>query len=116
MTNTGKADRAGSGSRVWSVVILGGGTAGWMTAAALSRSFGGQVTIALLESDEIGIVGVGQATIPTIHWFNQLVGLDEAAFVAATRTNSSSGSSSSTGRERGAVTSTRSAITAGRVG
>ncbi len=67
------------------VTILGGGTAGWMTATALAKTFGSRLTINLLESDEIGIVGVGEATIPTIHWFNQLIGLDEAEFVAATK-------------------------------
>jgi tryptophan halogenase len=72
-------------SRVQNVVILGGGTAGWMTAAALSRTFGAQVAITLLESDDIGTVGVGEATIPTIHWFNQLIGLDEPEFLAATK-------------------------------
>ena len=70
--------------RIRQVVILGGGTAGWMTAAALSRSFGAAVAITLLESDDIGTVGVGEATIPTIHWFNDLIGLDEAAFLHAT--------------------------------
>lgn len=71
--------------RVGQVVILGGGTAGWMTAAALARTFAGRVAITLLESEEIGTVGVGEATIPTIHWFNDLIGLDEAAFLGATK-------------------------------
>ncbi|RZL52509.1 MAG: tryptophan 7-halogenase [Sphingomonas sp.] len=71
--------------RIRRVVILGGGTAGWMTAAALSHSFGAAVTVTLLESEEIGTVGVGEATIPTIHWFNALIGLDEAEFLRATK-------------------------------
>jgi tryptophan 7-halogenase len=71
--------------RVRSVVILGGGTAGWMTATALSRQFGRTLNITLLESEEIGTVGVGEATIPTIHWFNELIGLDEAAFLRETK-------------------------------
>ncbi len=71
--------------RISRIVILGGGTAGWMTAAALSRSFGGSVAITLLESDDIGTVGVGEATIPTIHWFNELIGLDEAEFLRETK-------------------------------
>jgi tryptophan 7-halogenase len=75
----------GNSRRVRSVVILGGGTAGWMTATALARSFGGALRITLLESEEIGSVGVGEATIPTIHWFNELIGLDEAAFLRETK-------------------------------
>lgn len=71
--------------RIRRVVILGGGTAGWMTAAALSKTFGNRLAITLLESEEIGIVGVGEATIPTIHWFNELIGLDEAEFLRTTK-------------------------------
>jgi len=71
--------------RVKRLVILGGGTAGWMAATALARTFGSQLKIELLESEAIGTVGVGEATIPTIHWFNALIGLDEAEFVRATK-------------------------------
>ena len=72
-------------NRIERVVILGGGTAGWMTATALAKTLGPGIAIDLSESDAIGTVGVGEATIPTIHWFNQLIGLDEAEFVSATK-------------------------------
>jgi tryptophan halogenase len=67
------------------VVIVGGGSAGWMTAAALSRMTAAGVAVELVESEEIGIVGVGEATIPAIMDFNMALGIDEHAFVAATQ-------------------------------
>lgn len=71
---------------VRNVVIAGGGTAGWMAAAALSRMLPMDVTrIVLVESDEIGIVGVGEATIPPIKTFNAMLGIDENEFVARTK-------------------------------
>ncbi|MET0982501.1 MAG: tryptophan 7-halogenase, partial [Telluria sp.] len=66
------------------VVIAGGGTAGWMSAALLSKSLGRLVDITLVESDEIGTVGVGEATIPSMVTFHKLLELDEAEFMAAT--------------------------------
>jgi tryptophan halogenase len=72
-------------SRIKDVVIVGGGTAGWMAATALARTMGHQLNIRLVESDAIGIVGVGEATIPAIRLFNAMAELDEDEFLRATK-------------------------------
>jgi tryptophan halogenase len=73
------------GQIVKKVVIAGGGTSGWCTAAALAQQLGPLLDITLIESEEIGTVGVGEATFPTIRTFHHLLALDEPEFLRATR-------------------------------
>mgnify|MGYP003385014087 FL=1 len=74
-----------SKDKIKNIVIVGGGTAGWMTASLLVKTLGKALNITLIESDKIGIVGVGEATIPPIVNFNSAIGIDEKAFIKETQ-------------------------------
>lgn len=67
------------------IVIAGGGTAGWMAAAAIARTLGRTVELTLVESDAIGTIGVGESTIPPLVNYNRLLGINEAEFMRATQ-------------------------------
>jgi tryptophan halogenase len=83
------------------VVIAGGGTAGWMAAAALAKLLGKTIEVTLVESDEIGTVGVGEATIPTLLTFHQLLQIKEQEFLAAVNGTFKLGSAFENWRDRG---------------
>jgi len=72
-------------SAIQSIVIVGGGTSGWMCAAALSEALQRSVSIHLIESDDIGTIGVGEATIPALHTFNDQLRIPEVEFVKAVK-------------------------------
>ena len=74
-----------SDQRIKDIVIVGGGSAGWMCAAAMAKIFGAQASIRLVESEEIGIVGVGEATVPHLKLFNRILEIDEIDFVKKTQ-------------------------------
>jgi tryptophan halogenase len=73
------------GQRMRRIVIAGGGTAGWMAAAAIARTLGKTVDVTLVESDAIGTIGVGESTIPPLVTYNRLLNINEAEFMRATQ-------------------------------
>jgi tryptophan halogenase len=82
---TAQDSKQASGEPLRSVVIVGGGSSGWMTAAALTKSFGQRLEVTLVESEEIGIIGVGESTVPHLRDFNSLLEIAEADFVRGTK-------------------------------
>lgn len=72
-------------NKINKVVIVGGGTAGWISAALLAKILGNAIEITLVESEEIGRIGVGEATIPPIRRLNEALGIDEAEFLRETK-------------------------------
>jgi tryptophan halogenase len=74
-----------AGNRIEQIVIVGGGTAGWMTAAFFSKLLTTGIWIRLIESDEIATIGVGEATIPAIKFYNEALELDKNELVRKTQ-------------------------------
>ena len=72
-------------TQIKKVVIVGGGTAGWISAALLKKTIGHPIDIELIESESIGTVGVGEATIPPIRLLNSVLGINESEFLAKTQ-------------------------------
>ncbi|WP_144208358.1 tryptophan halogenase family protein [Shewanella donghaensis] len=71
--------------KIEDIVIVGGGTSGWMTAAMLAKLFKHQLKITLVESEDIGTIGVGEATIPPLQIFNNVLGIKESDFIKQTQ-------------------------------
>lgn len=71
--------------RIHQVVIAGGGTSGWLAASAIAKLYGKQVKVTLVDSAEIGRIGVGEATIPPLRNFHRLLGIQEPEFMSATQ-------------------------------
>ncbi len=71
--------------RVRRVLVVGGGSAGWMAAAALATALSREIAVVLVESEALGTVGVGEATIPPIQQFNRFLKLDERRFLSETQ-------------------------------
>jgi len=74
-----------AGNRIEQIVIVGGGTAGWVTAAFFSKLLTTGIWIRLIESDEIATIAVGEATIPAIKFYNEALELDENELVRKTQ-------------------------------
>jgi len=85
MSSTETSGNTGKSGGPVRIVVAGGGTAGWMAAAAFGHFLDRGFSVTLVESEEIGTVGVGEATIPQIRMFNQALGIDETAFIRATQ-------------------------------
>mgnify|MGYP000377384339 FL=1 len=72
-------------NKIKKVVVLGGGTAGWMSASLIKKLMGKTIDVELVESEDIASVGVGEATIPPIRLFNSVLGINEAEFLRETK-------------------------------